>query len=104
MRDEVSAAARAEVAAAEWRLPPRYILILQLGSTNDAAGTPDACGHERARRVAELYSAAAGCGRAVRVLTSGGVEQLDEGAAPRFNPTRTPHWQLIRATLIPAPA
>ena len=83
----------------------RLTLILQLGGTNDAHGKVDADVRARSKRTAELVAArttgsagSGGGGNTVRVLTSG-------GAAPSrfpFNPTATPHWQMVEGALAAA--
>ena len=83
----------------------RLTLILQLGGTNDAHGKVDAEVRARSKRTAELVAAkrkgsagSGGGGNTVRVLTSG-------GAAPSrfpFNPTTTPHWQMVEGALAAA--
>ena len=68
-------------------------LIIQLGACNDEAGVVDADVRARCRRTRELLEAHPNA----RVLTSGGAD-------PRFkfNPTSTPHWQLVERALIEA--
>lgn len=70
------------------------LLILILGSTNDAAGKPDGDVALRARLAVDLYRRACAAGRAALVLPSGGV-------APgfSFNPTERPHWECVAAAL-----
>ena len=71
------------------------LLILQLGSTNDASGKPDEDAHRRAARVLALFDQATAAGRDVSVLTSGGT---DPGFP--FNPTLSPHWKYISRLLL----
>ncbi|KOO25909.1 methionine adenosyltransferase 2 subunit beta-like protein [Chrysochromulina tobinii] len=68
-------------------------LIIQLGACNDEAGVVDADVRARCRRTRELLEAHPNA----RVLTSGGAD-------PRFkfNPTSTPHWQLVERALLEA--
>jgi hypothetical protein len=68
-------------------------LIIQLGACNVEAGVVDADVRARCRRTRELLEAHPNA----RVLTSGGAD-------PRFkfNPTSTPHWQLVERALIEA--
>lgn len=68
-------------------------LIIQLGACNDEAGVVDADVRARCRRTRELLEVHPNA----RVLTSGGAD-------PRFkfNPTSTPHWQLVERALIEA--
>lgn len=81
---------------------PPTCIIMQLGSSNDASGGPDAEAHGRAERVKALYDGAVAAGQRCFVLASGGAS--DE----RFNPTSTPHWEYIAELLakegIPAEA
>lgn len=82
------------------------MLIVQLGSTNDAAGTPDADAVARAERVCTLHQGAVAAGETALVLTSGGIQ--DEAVSQNFNPTATEHWRyvadLLASTGLPAEA
>jgi nitrite reductase/ring-hydroxylating ferredoxin subunit/uncharacterized SAM-binding protein YcdF (DUF218 family) len=88
---EPSAGATSESAPA-----PTALLILQLGSTNDASGTVDVDGGLRADTVVALHAAAVSEGRMCQVLVSGGSDPL---RFP-FNPTDTPHWSFVADLLV----
>jgi hypothetical protein len=91
---ETSGAPSADTIASRVPVGP-LLLIVQLGSTNDAQGNVDIDVGLRAALVADLHRRAAAAGRAVLVLTSGGCA---EGFT--FNPTSAPHWQYVCAALV----
>ena len=93
---EPQARARTHVAPAVDRL-----LILQLGATNDASGTPDPDVLARCPVTVALYQAAVAAGRAVTVLASGG-EYSAAAQAFSFNPTATPHAEIVEVALLAA--
>jgi len=70
-------------------------LILQLGSTNDTEGRPDADAVARAARVKTLHDEAVLAGRRVMVMASGGADP-----AFAFNPTSRPHWSFVSDLLV----
>lgn len=71
------------------------LVIIQLGSTNDADGRLDADAAVRALRTLEIHTDAVAAGRNVRVLTSGGTDTKFA-----FNPTETPHWTYVSELLL----
>ena len=74
-------------------------LLLQLGSTNSAAGVLDDDGSARARRAKELHDEAVTAGRRVRVITSGGISDPMQGGQS-FNPTDREHWEYVADELV----
>lgn len=72
-----------------------FTLILQLGASNDADGRVDSDALARSACTARLANA---LGPNARVLASGGSDY------PRFsfNPTPTPHWELVERALLAA--
>lgn len=73
------------------------LVIIPLGSTNDAAGTLDAESEPRLAHAVRRYNECRAAGRSCRVLPSGGAD-----AAFAFNPTTTPHWEYVAEALLVA--
>ena len=93
---EPQARARTHAAPAVDRL-----LILQLGATNDASGTPESDVLARCPVTVALYQAAVAAGREVTVLASGG-EYSAAAQASSFNPMATPHAEIVEVALLAA--
>ena len=76
------------------------LLLLQLGATNDASGTPDPDVLARCPVTVALYREAVAAGRPVTVLASGGEYSSSEISPFTFNPTATPHAEIVMAALV----
>ena len=68
------------------------LIIMQLGSTNDADGKIDVDGEPRSRRSKQLYDEAVADGERCFILPSGGSDD-------NFNPTGVPHWSYVAEQL-----
>ena len=64
-------------------------------------GAVDADVYRRTSRTAQLHQSAVARGHHVQVLTTGGSGRYNPSAWAKqgFNPTATPHWQYVAATL-----
>ena len=71
------------------------LLILQLGSCNDADGVVDDEVIARCQLTKLLHDSAVDVGRKVHVLCSGGADP-----SFKFNPTSTPHWELVEKAMV----
>ena len=78
---------------------PLRHLILEIAGTNDAAGKLDIDVHARTNRTALLYRRSVAAGMNTQILISGGIQT---GSTQRFNPTTTPHWKYVAASLTAA--
>lgn len=72
-------------------------LILEIAGTNDAAGKLDIDVHARTNRTAQLYRRSVAAGMNTQILISGGGR-----TGYKFNPTTTPHWKYVAASLAAA--
>ena len=75
------------------------LLIVQLGGTNDRFGRLHVDCHDRLRKTVALAAEAAAQGRRVRVLTSGGLDELLHLGHRRAG-AAVQHWELVSDALV----
>ena len=97
---DAQAQAQAQASAHDEAPGGGRLLLLQLGATNDASGTPDPDVLARCPVTVALYREAVAAGRPVTVLASGGEYSSSESSPFTFNPTATPHAEIVMAALL----
>ena len=97
---DAQAQAQAQASAHDEAPAGGRLLLLQLGATNDASGTPDPDVLARCPVTVALYREAVAAGRPVTVLASGGEYSSSESSPFTFNPTATPHAEIVMAALV----